>query len=315
MEVGRLVRVDLRAVWPHEAHALTPWLLENDDVLSEVLGIDVSLSAAEHGVGAFALDLIGRDLTNDCVLVVENQLTPTDHDHLGKLVTYAAGTDAKTVVWLAPVFREEHRQALDFLNDLGADRVRFFGIEIDAVRIGDSPPAPLLRLRAQPNDWHARLADIARGVSQASGKPALYQQFWTRFLERVRVERPGWTRANKPGTANWFAMAAPFKGGPYYAVSFAQGSKLRSELYIDYEDGGDRVTALFDRLHGLRGTIEATYGGSLSWEALPDKRASRIAAYADGNVSDEASHEAYIDWFIDSGTRLRAAMDLAAKAL
>jgi hypothetical protein len=98
-------------VWPHEAHDFTPWLLDNADALEATLGIEIELSAAEHPVGGFSLDLIGRDLTNDCVLMVENQLTGTDHGHLGQLLTYAAGTDAQTIVWMATAFREEHRQA------------------------------------------------------------------------------------------------------------------------------------------------------------------------------------------------------------
>jgi hypothetical protein len=311
VQLGRIQRVDLRTVWPHEALSLTPWLLANADVLADVLGVDVELNAAEHGVGSFSLDLIGRDLTNDCVLIVENQLTPTDHDHLGKLITYTAGTDAQTVVWLAPSFREEHRQALELLNNLGGERVRFFGVELAAVRIGDSVPAPLLELRVEPNDWHAHLSSVARGVSQGTGKPALYFDFWSRFLERVREEHPGWTRANKPGTANWFSMPCPFKGGPNYSVSFAQGGKLRYELYIDYPDG-DAVASLFASLSSRRHEIEAAYGGDLSWEELPDRRASRIAAYSEGDVAQTDSHDRYIDWFFDTGQRLRSAIDAVA---
>lgn len=264
MELGRIERLDLRTVWPHEALSLTPWLLANGDVLADVLGIDLELTAAEHGVGPLSLDLVGRDLTNDCVLIVENQLTPTDHDHLGKLITYAAGTDAQTVVWLAPSFREEHREALDLLNNLGGEQVRFFGVELSAVRIADSPPAPLLELRVEPNDWHAQLSSVARGVSQGSGKPALYLEFWSRFLQRVRDERPGWTRAKKLGSTNWFSMACPFKGGPCYSFSFAHGGKLRSELYIDYADG-DAVAAL------------ATADGSRAWRRCPSSRRPRSA--------------------------------------
>ncbi|MDP8900327.1 MAG: DUF4268 domain-containing protein [Actinomycetota bacterium] len=308
MELGRIQRLDLRTVWSHEAHSLTPWLLSNADVLADVLGIDLELTAAEHGVGPFSLDLIGRDLTNDCVLIVENQLTPTDHDHLGKLITYTAGTDAQTVIWLAPSFREEHREALDLLNNLGGERVRFFGVELSAVRIGDSAPAPLLELRVQPNDWHAQLSAVARGVSQGSGKPALYLEFWSRFLERVKEEHPSWTRAKKPGPANWFAMACPFKGGPYYAFSFAQGGKLRSELYIDYTDG-DAVATLYSGLSARRERIEAIYGAPLSWEELPDRRASRVADYEEGDVANTDLHDRYIDWFFDSGHRLRQAID------
>lgn len=311
MELSRISPVDPRTVWTHEARDLTPWLLANADVLADVLGIDLELSIAEHPVGPFSLDLLGRDLTNDCVLIVENQLTPTDHDHLGKLITYAAGTDARTVVWLAPTFREEHRQALDLLNDLGGERVRFFGVELRVVRIGESPAPPLLELRAQPNDWHAQLSAAASTGSRSGGKTSAYAGFWARFLERVRTEHPDWTRAQKPTTANWFAMPCPFKGGPYYSFSFAQGGRLRSELYIDFADP-NRAGGLYDALLQRKSAIEAEYGSELSWEELPERRASRIADYADGNVLEVAAHDDYISWFFEAGARLRRAIDRVA---
>ena len=310
-QLGKLQALDPRTVWAHEAHQFTPWLLDNADSLAEVLGIDVELTAAEHPVGGFALDLVGRDLTNNCVLIVENQLTPTDHGHLGQILTYAAGTDARTIVWMATAFREEHRQALDYLNDLGGEAVRFFGIEIGVVRIGLSEPAPLFKLRAQPNDWHAQVAAATKNKSQQAGKAPLYRAFWTRFLERVKVERPGWTNAQKPQMSSWFPMACPFKGGPHYAVRFAQGGKLCHELYIDFGDSEANDT-LFEQLAEMKGVIEADYGGALTWEELPGKRACRIADYRDGDVVNGDEHDAYIDWFFNRGTRLRTAMEAAA---
>lgn len=207
--LGQLKHLDPRAVWLHEAHDFTPWLLENAEALAAVLGIDLELTAAEHPVGGFALDLVGRDLTNNCVLIVENQLTATDHGHLGQLLTYAAGTEAETVVWLATNFREEHRQALDYLNDLGNGAVRFFGIQIKVVRIGDSAPAPLFELCAQPNDWHATVFAKAKNTSNQAGKASLYVAFWTRFLERLTVERPDWSNSKKAQAANWIQMPWP----------------------------------------------------------------------------------------------------------
>jgi Domain of unknown function (DUF4268) len=313
-QLGRLESLDPRDVWLHEAHHFTPWLLDNADALAGVLGIDLELSAAEHPVGGFALDLIGRDLTNNCVLIVENQLTATDHGHLGQILTYAAGTDAGTVVWLATSFREEHRQALDLLNRLGGEEVRFFGVEIGVVRIGSSQPAPLFKLRAQPNDWHAEVATAAKTTSQQAGKAPLYQAFWGRFLERVRTEHPGWTHAQKPQTSSWFAMACPFKGGPYYSAGFAQGGKLRNELYIDFGDA-ERNTNLFESLSVHRALIEGTYGGPLTWEDLPDRRACRIADYGHGDVSNGEQFDRYIDWFFDTGIRLRQAIDATVPLL
>lgn len=312
--LGRLTALDPRDVWPHEAHDFTPWLLANADALEAALGISVELSGAEHPVGGFSLDLLGWDLTNNCVLIVENQLTVTDHGHLGQLLTYAAGTDARTIVWMATSFREEHRQALDFLNEIGGEDIRFFGVEIGVVRIGTSEPAPLFRLRAQPNDWHAATSAAAKTSSQLAGKAPLYRAFWTRFLERVKKEHPDWTNASKPQTANWFSMACPFKGGPYYAVSFAQGAKLRTELYIDYSDA-DAAASLFAKLLEDRTAIEADFGGPLSWEELPERRACRVAVYGTGDVASEEGFDRYIDWMFETCTRLRMAVIAAADRL
>jgi hypothetical protein len=312
-DLGRLEPLDPRSVWPHEAHGFTPWLLDNADALAEALGLDIELSESEHPIGGFALDLLGRDLTNDCVLIVENQLSTTDHSHLGQLITYAAGTEARTIVWLAVSFREEHRQALDYLNALGGETARFFGVEIGVVRIGDSKPAPLFKLRVQPNDWHAQLAAAADTTSKQAGKAPLYQSFWTRFLDRIRQEHPDWTNPNrKPQPENWFDMPSQFKSRARYFVSFPRGGKLRSELYIDSRDQ-DANTALFDRLVAMKSEIETAYGGPLSWEPLPDRQSCRIADYTDGDVSNQDQFDSYIGWFFTTGSRLRAALDNAAR--
>src|SRR5215467_859785 len=137
-ELGKLELVDPRFVWKNEAHDFTPWLLANGDLLAEALGIDLELEASEHAVGGFSLDLVGHDITNDAVLIVENQLEGTDHSHLGQVLTYAAGTAASTIVWIATAFREEHRQALDWLNENTGEETHFFGIELRVARIGDS---------------------------------------------------------------------------------------------------------------------------------------------------------------------------------
>jgi hypothetical protein len=312
--LGRLKPVELRDVWSHEALELTPWLLENDDVLSEVLGIDLELTASEHPVGPFAVDLLGQDLTNDCVLIVENQLGPTDHDHLGKLVTYTAGTDARTVVWLAPVFREEHRQALDFLNEIGGERVRFFGIELAAVRIGDSPPAPMMTLRVQPNDWHAQVSLATRAVTRASGRAELYREFWAKCVTRVKQVHPGWTKSRAPGGASWIALPAPFKGLSVISFCFGQGGRLRVELYVDASEPAEVVT-LYETLLAHMEEVETAYGGPLSWEALPGSRASRICVYRDGSIEKTSEQAQYIDWFVEHGGRLRSAFRAVAQEI
>lgn len=141
-----------------------------------------------------------------------------------------------------------------------------------------------------------------------AGKGAYYEAFWARLLERVRTEHPGWTRAQKPQPDNWMPFACPFKGGPYYSFNFPQGGGIRSELYIDYADGS-QVEELYQGLLERKDLIEEHYGAPLSWEELPGRRASRIADYGEGDVTDVDSFDTYIDWFFGSGSRLRAAIE------
>jgi hypothetical protein len=299
-------------VWPHEAHDFTPWLLGNADRLSEALCIEIELGAAEHAVGGYSLDLVGRDITNDAVLIVENQLEQTDHSHLGQVLTYAAGTLASTIVWIATSFREEHRQALTWLNESTDDKTHFFGIELQVVRIGASASAPLFKVVAQPNDWQKQIRAVTRATG-LTGKGALYTRFWERFLARVHAQHPDWTTAQRRESQNWFDMKSPVRGGRIIA-SFAQGNRLRSELYIDTGSGDDN-TRIFDQLLARRDEIEAAYGGPLCWEQLPNRRACRAAAdYWDGcDIADEDRWDEYIGWFIDTGVRLRASLGDAAR--
>jgi hypothetical protein len=305
VELSRLKHIDPRAAWADEARHFTPWLHENAELLGEALGIDLEIEESEHPVGGFSCDLVGRDLTNNARLIVENQLEPTDHSHLGQVLTYAAGTDASTIVWIARGFREEHRQALDWLNANTGEGRNFFGIEIELVQIeGEGRAAPLFKIVSKPNEWQKEVRASTRGA--VSERETLYAQFWTRFLERIRRERPSWTRASKPTTANWLGMTAPIRGCTF-SCGFAMGGRLRSELYIDTGDA-DQNLAIFDALEALRGQLDQEYGDELAYERLEGKRACRIAAYGVGDVSRADEYDAYVDWMIDSGVRLRKAL-------
>ena len=306
--LGRLEQVDPLQVWALEERDFTPWLLQNGDALAAALEIDLELRQREHRVGPFELDLLGHDMTHDAPLIVENQLTPTDHAHLGQLLTYAGGTDAATIVWIARTFREQHRQALDWLNERTDERTRFFGVELQVVRIGESQPAPLLKVVSAPNDWQ-KYARTAPGTAGQSPRQIAYAQFWSRVLERVAADHPTWTnrRSLDGHTQNWVDFPSPFRPS-YYAMSFAQRNRLRHELYIDLGTA-EATTEMFERFHADRAAIEARYGTPLSWEPLPDKRASRIADYTDGDVMNNAAHDDYIDWFMNTGNRLRRALE------
>ena len=303
--LGRLTSIPPRDVWPHEALHFTPWLLKNADVLSDLLGMDLALDVAEHPVGGFSLDLMGRDETTGEVVIVENQLEASDHTHLGQILTYAAGTDPTTIVWVAAFFRPEHRAALDWLNARTNENTRFFGVELGVVRIGQSEPAPLFRLVAEPNDWEKRV----RAVTQAEGlspKQALYLGFWTRWLERLHAERPGWSRATRPPRDSWFTMTAGIPGITYYTSFTKQG--LSSELVFESPDA-DLNTARFEKLQARQVELDGSYGDVLDWQELQGRKATRVAEYLAGaDVTAEEEWDNYQEWLLDRQSRLRQAL-------
>jgi Domain of unknown function (DUF4268) len=301
--LGRLEQVDPRSVWRHEAQNFTPWLLDNADRLAEALGLELELTHAEHPVGGYSLDLIGRDMATGTVVIVENQLADSDHSHLGQLLTYAAGTSAATIIWLTTRFRDEHRQVLTWLNEHTDEETHFFGVELEVVRIGESDPAPLFKVVAEPNDWQKA---VKRSASDStSGRGALYAEFWDRYLSRVRAEHADWPNP-RPSTQSWLWMAAPIRSCGL-SCSFAAAGRIRHELYIDALTP-ELSTARFEALLGQQQTLEAAYGRPLTWEPLPAKRACRIADYRDGAITRQDEHDAYMDFFLDASQRMRNAL-------
>ncbi|GAA1205926.1 DUF4268 domain-containing protein [Rhodoglobus aureus] len=272
--LGRLVAVKPRDIWPHEAQDFTPWLLKNSVVLSDLLGMELVLEAAEHPVGGFWLDLIGRDEATGERVIVENQLEESDHSHLGQILTYAAGTEATSVVWIATRFRAEHRAALDWLNERTGEDTRFFGVEIHVVRIGDSQPAPAFKLIAQPNDWgkQVKIAAKSAGMTELERQ---YQDFWVKFSEAVKSTNPTWTQATS-SKASWFAMSA---GEQHVRWVFAF-TKLGLAVYLEFGSPDPEVNeAKFKALHAQRDSIEHAFGAALIWDAKDGNKSTKIATY------------------------------------
>lgn len=300
--LGNLVRVDPRTVWKHEAHEFTPWLVENIDRLSQVLGLELEVVEREASVGDFSVDILARDLGRDRLVVIENQLEPTDHSHLGQLITYAAGLEASVVIWVSRDFRDEHRQALMWLNRGDSADTEYFGIALELVQIDDSKPAVNLRLVASPNNW-ARQSRQSPGLGEVTGKRASYLEFFQQLIDELR-EKHRFTNAKAGQPQNWYSFSAGTRGFNY-SMSFAQTGELRAEIYIDL---GDRTTneAVFDKLLGEKDAIEREFGESLRWERLDGRRACRIAAYATGSIEDPAEQwEQHRKWSIDRLLRFK----------
>ena len=298
---GVLKRVDLRLLWPHEALDFTPWLASNLPVLGDVLGLDLELQLQEAPVGSFSLDLLVHDLGRERIVIIENQIEPTDHDHLGKLLTYAAGHNAAVAVWIASEFREEHRQALDWLNQRSDATTEFFGIVVEALQIDDSRPACNFRLVAFPNDW--RKTNVLTNSATPSPRGEAYRAFFQVLIDELRTKH-NFTKARKAQPQGWYSFSSGIRG-IYYAISFAHGGQVRAEAYIDRENYSWNK-GMFDVLHEQREEIETAFGEPLEWQRLDDKRASRIAIYRLASIEDPPEALAEVNgWAINRLLRFR----------
>lgn len=190
--LGRLEKVPLREAWASEAADFTPWLAEegNLKLLGEAIGLELELEAQEKQVGPFRADILCKDPATDSWVVIENQLERTNHSHLGQILTYAAGLEAATIIWIAPEFTEEHRATLDWLNEHTTEKINFFGLEVELWRIGSSPFAPKFNVVSKPNEWSRK---VQQAASESSEVGELRQRFWTRlsrYLDEQKFKGP-----------------------------------------------------------------------------------------------------------------------------
>lgn len=181
-QLGTLSHVELREVWPHEAHSFTPWLAANLTQLSDLVGIPLELEGTEVAVDLFSADILARNPIDDSLVLIENQLEKSNHTHLGQVMTYLAGLDVRTIIWIARDFSESHLSAFRWLNDNTEESFAFFAIRVSAVKIGDSIPAPQFEILSRPNEWERQLHSIAQGAQSEIGK--LRTDFWSHFIRR-----------------------------------------------------------------------------------------------------------------------------------
>lgn len=301
VEVASLEEVPLRDVWPDEAKDFTPWLAAHPGHLGKALQMDLELEDHEVAVGPFSADVVFRDANTGHRLVVENFLEPTDHDHLGKLITYAAGLEAHWAVLVAKSFRPEHRSALNWLNQLSGEGSGFFGIEVHAVRIGDSPAAVRLDVVVEPDDFARSARAVSTTVSEWN---AMYLDWWAEFLPAFNEAHPDWSHARRPQPANSIALPSG-RSGVHYGIGFAWPTgatnySLRAEVFL--RDG----EAAYQALETQRAALDDACTLKLQWEPIENARASRVAAYLDPvDPADRESWPQYQAWAIEALGELR----------
>src|SRR5262245_58881846 len=306
LSFGRLESVDPRTAWLTEAGHFTPWLAQPDNLrlLGDTIGIELELEAQEKSVGPFRADIVCKDTASGDWALIENQLAQTDHTHLGQLLTYAAGLKAVTIVWIAHPFTEEHRAALDWLNQITESRFNFFGLEIELWRIGMSQVAPKFNVVCKPNDWSKTVAEGAARVSAATltDSKRLQVQFWTAFREYV-LTHGKCIKPTKPLPQNWMNIAIGRSGFNLSAIASFWNSE--TESYDSHEIRAELIMTdayaktYFAALEAEKESIGAALGDTLTWHNPENARMCRIYLRKSVNLRDQKAWPEQHRWLLE----------------
>ena len=297
MTLGRLGRIQLRDIWLTEAQHFTPWLAneENIALLGETLGFELEVEAQEKEVGPFRADILCKDTVDDSWVLIENQLERTDHKHLGQLLTYASGLQAVTIIWVAAKFCDEHRSTLDWLNHITDDKFRFFGLEVELWRIGESPAAPKFNVISQPNEWSRSVGNVAKRIARGelSETRQTQQAFWEGLCSALDAK--GIWKSRKPQPQAWMSFSIGRSGMHLGTLANTRENWIGVELYL----AGDDCDAYFEMLALDRVAIEDELGLEIEWRELPNKRSCKIIhKRINAPLSDEESWPEYTEWMV-----------------
>ncbi len=301
MGIGKISRIPIRDLWNHEAYDFTTWLRDNIDVLNDSLNMNLSSVENEHSVGSFNIDLVAEDDDGN-VVVIENQLEKSDHDHLGKLITYLTAMDAKTAIWIVSEPRQEHVKAVSWLNE--ATSASFYLFKLEAIQIGDSTPAPLLTSIVEPSETSKSVGNAKKDMAE---RDKFRYDFWTQLLE-ISSEKTKLHGNISPSKYNWIGTGSGKRGlGFNYGIR-KDGAQV--ELYIDRGKESDQENReIYIELFKHKEEIEKVFGGELKWEKLETKRACRISKqFNNGGYRDFDKYKEIIDEMVENMIKLEKSL-------
>ena len=272
--IGKIERVKLREVWRHEAQDFTTWLEENIDILGEILNLKLSSVEREKNAGSFSVDLVAED-ENGATVIIENQLEKSNHDHLGKLITYLAVVGARTAVWIVSEPRPEHINAISWLNE--GSSASFYLLKLEAIRIGVSDPAPLLTLIVGPSDESRAFGKTKQELAE---RYEIRRKFWEGLLSYAKTK----TKLHSGISASGYSWAGTGAGMGGLGFNYTVRKNTSSvELYIDRgKDADEENTNIYNQFYAAKDEIEKAFGEELEWHELENRRACRICKQIPG---------------------------------
>lgn len=312
--LSTLSKVELRSVWTSEAGDFTPWLAREESlkILGDVIRIDLEHEATEKRVGPFRADILCKDTNSGDWVLIENQIEKTDHTHLGQLMTYAAGLKAATVVWIASRFTDEHRAAMDWLNEITSDTLNFIGLEIELWRIGESPVAPKFNVVCKPNDWSRTVGNAAHRIEERGLSDTLQLQldYWSAFREFL-LDRGSSVKPQKPRPQHWMNFAV---GRSFFSLATLVNTQS-AEISVVMECSGSDASAHYHLLLDQRDAIEDEIGVSLDWCEMPGKKTSKIMVAQQSDPLQRDDWERQHEWLSGTLERFYSVFNSRVKVL
>ena len=304
VQIGKLTEVDVRNLWKHEQYDFSNWLAKesNLEYLNDILGLTLTNVSKEVYVGPYRCDIVAEDETSNIKVIIENQLEATNHDHLGKIITYASGLGATVIVWIVKEAKEEHRAAIEWLNNNTINGIDFFLIEIHAYQIGNSDLAPKFEVIEKPNDFVKRSYKSKVNHDELNKSESERLVFWEQFNQIV-LNRGKPFNIRKATTNHWYDVAIGSSNAHIGINLVNTDNMIVVELYINANK------ELFDTLFQFKENIEKDFGKNLIWDRLDNKKASRIKYNIHGlNFDDHSNYDDLMNEIIDEVIALRSAL-------
>lgn len=291
MELGKLEKIELREVWRHEALDFTRWLAkkENIAILSKEIGIDIEVIQTEMSVGRYNVDIYARDTESNKKIVIENQLENTNHDHLGKMLVYAAGLDADIAIWVVKDVNEEHKQAVEWLNDNSFEKINIFLVKVELWQIDNSPIAPKFQVICEPNNWAKVLKQQSK--DNITDLELKQMEYWQGFVDYAKSKDKTYI-SQRPSIYNWYVIRIGSSDYKIKLVHSVNSDTIRCQLEIFNDE-------VYKKLEQYRTEIDNKING-LEWEHLEDRKVNRIGVSQ--SIEDNAS--SYV-WSLDMVDRFK----------
>lgn len=294
-------------MWPKEAQNFTPWLADHLDVLGDKIGMDLEKIGTEVDVGPYSADILAKDITTNTFVVIENQYEKTNHDHLGKLITYSSVLDAKTIVWIAEVFTDEHKKALDWLNDLTPNDVSFYGIQLELWEVGQDSASLHLNVVSSPSK-NAKI--IKQGTSAPTESAQQQLEYWTKFRDKLKATKKI-PSLHTPRPQYWFDVALGKSGVHISNTCNIQKNIVRVRVYIENKTAPNAYNYLVSK----KDEIEKQLGFQMLWDPNPNASDKTITLEHKTDLEDEVKTEESLNWMVEYTIKVWSVFSKVIKAM